>query len=66
VGGGELLLDVTSLRRAPFAVRVVWTAGNRVGLERLQGTSEQDASWSELIERAARAVEAEAEVKIAS
>lgn len=62
VGATELLLDFHSGPKVPVPARIVWTQHNRCGLERISGGRDEDSAWSDLLERAARAVEPELRV----
>jgi hypothetical protein len=64
VGGTEVLIDLSSISRGAVPARIVWTHGNRCGIERVPGTRADDLAWAELLLRATRA--AEPELRVAS
>ncbi len=63
-GATDIVLDLSSIGRGVVPARVVWSQGNRTGIERVTGSRDEDQSWGELLHRAARA--AQPELRVAS
>lgn len=61
-GASDLVLDLSSIGRGVVSARVVWSHGTRIGLARVLGSRDEDASWAALVSKASRSIEPETRV----